>query len=444
LEREQYDFGLVTGGPMDITQIEPKDKPGGARLAYVLDDEPQIAALACNILNVVGFAARQFVDPVGLFAEIRKNSPHLIILDLSLGQSDAIEVIRHLEAMAYKGHVLLMSGRDMSTLSEVEQIGQTRGLAMLPSLQKPFRTPDLKERLRHLAETTPAAQRDRAGAQRAAQPATHGRKPAIGLAEALQEGWLELWYQPKIDLKTFSVAGAEALLRGRHPEFGILSPADLLPPAGDPLYQPLSRFVLRRAMADWERFAESDLPLKLSVNIPVSVINAPDFIAAVRELLPRNAKFPGLIIEVTEDEVILDPTQVKEIATQLKLYNTWISIDDFGAAFSSLARLIDLPCVELKMDRSFVADCAIDDGKRSLCQSAIDLAHRFKATVCAEGVEKVEDLRLLVEMGCDLAQGYLFARPMHPDNLIKLLLLRPQLGGFAAHQLEAQPAALAS
>ena len=241
-----------------------------------------------------------------------------------------------------------------------------------------------------------------------------------------------------------SIAGAEALLRGRHPEYGILPPAELLPPPGDPLYQDLSRFVLRRAMSDWRHFAENGLPLKLSVNIPVSVINAPDFISVVRELLPRDPLFPGLVIEVTEDEVIIDTAQVKEIATQLKLYNTWISIDDFGAAFSSLARLIDLPCVELKMDRSFVADCAVDEGKRSLCQSAIDLAHRFHAMVCAEGVEKVEDLDVLIGMGCDLAQGYLFARPMHPDNLVKLLLSRPQAGQFAVHDLATASTALAS
>ncbi len=427
---------------MDIVRGSPDRDPSGTRLGYVLDDEPKVATMACSILEVLGFAARKFTDPASLFAEIRKVSPLLILLDLSLGQSDAVEVIRELEVMAYDGYVLLMSGRDLSTLADVEEIGRTRGLPMLPPLQKPFRRSDLEERLRPIAEGT-RAQRDRSIHERSAQPAQLPRKFAIELHEALQKGWLELWYQPKIDLRTMAVAGAEALLRGRHPEFGIVPPVDLLPPAGDARYQPLSRFVLQRAMADWLRFADYGLPLKLSVNIPVSVVNAPDFIQVVRELLPRHALFPGLIIEVTEDEIILDTARVKEIATQLKLYDTWISIDDFGAAFSSLARLIDLPCVELKMDRSFVANCAFDDGKRSLCQSAIDLAHRFDATVCAEGVEKVEDLRVLMGMGCDLAQGFLFARPMHPENLIKLLLSRPEGTAFAAHHLEAPAKILA-
>lgn len=422
---------------MDTAQHMGDRNSGGGRLAYVLDDEPQIATVACHVLGSAGFVAKQFTNPATLFDEIRKASPSLIILDLSLGQSDAIEVMRQLEAMAYCGHVLLMSGRDMVTLSEVEQIGQARGLTMLPPLQKPFRASALRERLQLLAQTMPVAQKDRQTAQRIANPEKLGRRHTIDLQEAIAKGWLELWYQPKIDMKTMSVAGAEALLRGRHPEFGIIPPVDLLPPPGDPQYWPLSCFVMRRAMSDWERFAANGLPLKLSVNIPASVLNAQKFIPIIRDLLPKNPAFPGMIVEVTEDEIILDTAQVREIATQLKLYNIWISIDDFGAAFSSLARLIDLPCVELKMDRSFVADCAVDDGKRSLCQSAIDLAHRFHATVCAEGVEKIEDLRVLVGMGCDLAQGYLFARPMHPDNLTKMLSARPQGGQFAAHYLDA-------
>jgi EAL domain-containing protein (putative c-di-GMP-specific phosphodiesterase class I) len=309
-------------------------------------------------------------------------------------------------------------------------------------LQKPFRASALRERLQHLAHAMPAAQMDRQTAQRVVQQAKNGRRHSIDLKEAIAKGWLELWYQPKIDLKTMSVAGAEALLRGRHPEYGIIAPVDLLPPPGDPQYWPLSCFVMRRAMSDWERFAANGLPIKLSVNIPASVLNAPNFIPVIRDLLPKDPAFPGMIVEVTEDEIILDPALVREIATQLKLYNIWISIDDFGAAFSSLARLIDLPCVELKMDRSFVADCAVDEGKRSLCQSAIDLAQRFHATVCAEGVEKIEDLRVLLGMGCDLAQGYLFARPMHPDNLTKMLMARPQGSQFAAHCLETSAQAL--
>src|SRR5205807_2578388 len=117
------------------------------RVAYVLDDEPKVAAFVCNALAASGLAAQPFTSPVELFIETKRAIPDLIVLDLALGQSDAVEVIRYLDVMKFKGSVLLISGRDVSVLAEIEQIGKHHGLAMLPSLQKPFRVGDLKERL---------------------------------------------------------------------------------------------------------------------------------------------------------------------------------------------------------------------------------------------------------------------------------------------------------
>jgi EAL domain-containing protein (putative c-di-GMP-specific phosphodiesterase class I) len=131
--------------------------------------------------------------------------------------------------------------------------------------------------------------------------------------------------------------------------------------------------------------------------------------------------FPGLIIEVTEDEIIQDRAWVHEVATQLKLYNISISIDDFGSAYSSLSRLHDLPFSELKLDRSFVSGCSANPLKLGLCRTVVDLARHVGASVCAEGVEEPEDLRSLIELGCDTAQGFLFARPMPADEFAAML-----------------------
>jgi EAL domain-containing protein (putative c-di-GMP-specific phosphodiesterase class I)/ActR/RegA family two-component response regulator len=400
--------------------------------AYVLDDEADIGTLVCQLLAKSGFAPQQFTSPAPFFVELEHAAPDLVVLDLALGQSDAVEVIRRLEVLEFKGKVLLISGRDEGTLIEITQIGERRGLAMLPPLAKPFRAHDLRSRLA-VPEAEP--QQD-AGVRRSPQDST-ARKIAVLARDALRNNWLELWYQPKIDLKSLTVCGAEALLRARHPEHGIIYPPDLLPPAGDPDYQPLSAFVLKRAMADWRRFAYQRLPLKLAVNMPASVILAPEFISLVRQYLPAAADFPGLIIEITEDEVIREPELIREIATQLKLYNVWISIDDFGSGYASLSRLKDLPFVEVKIDRSFVDSCASNQLKHGLCQTIVDLAHRFGASVCAEGVETGQDLRSLVNMGCNAAQGFLFAKPMPADQLAALMLSRsPVAKGFAGRPLD--------
>jgi EAL domain-containing protein (putative c-di-GMP-specific phosphodiesterase class I) len=246
----------------------------------------------------------------------------------------------------------------------------------------------------------------------------------IDPAEALKNSWLRLWYQAKIDLKTMTVCGAEALLRARHPEFGIISPANFLPTNKSAVHQPLTKFVVQQAMADWENFARQGQPLKLSINVPLTTLQLPSFVDLIRSALPKKPNFPGLIVEVTEGDMLLDPSGICEVATQLKLYNVGISIDDFGGARSTLTRLRDLPCVELKLDRSYVSGCATDSAKQSVCIAAIELAHGFGLTVCAKGVEDVADLRTLIDLGCHSVQGFLFAKPMDSVSFVQMLLGR--------------------
>jgi EAL domain-containing protein (putative c-di-GMP-specific phosphodiesterase class I)/ActR/RegA family two-component response regulator len=383
----------------------------------VLDDDSHIAAMISRMVVASGFTARHFTAPSLFLNELNTTKPDLVILDLALGQLDAIDIIRRLENIAYKGRVLLISGRAREILSEVEQIGARHGLSMLPSLKKPFHVHQLHSALKAL---------DRPLAE-AKQGTAHGLEAPIKVdfKEAFHNGWLEVWYQPKIDLKSLLVCGAEALARVRHPERGIILPMDFLPLPGDPLHRMLAGFVLKRAMTDWTGFAASNLTLKLAVNMPVSIIRAADFVHLLRTLLPRNSRFPGLIIEITEDEVIRDPEAVREVATQLRLNNISLSIDDFGSGYATLSRLTDVPFSELKLEGRFVRGCSSHKLQRSLCQTVVDLGHGFGATVCAEGVEETADLRALVEMGCDVAQGFLFAKPMPADQFVRFLTSPP-------------------
>jgi EAL domain-containing protein (putative c-di-GMP-specific phosphodiesterase class I)/FixJ family two-component response regulator len=383
------------------------------RTAYVLDDDPKVRASVLIILNSIGYDALGFSETALMLAKFKVSPCEVIVLDLTLGQSDAVEVIQRLAELEYDGKVLLISGHGQGMLNDIQRIGERHGIAMLPSLSKPFRARDLKSRL---------AEAPRMVEKAAAHPPQH---LSFDLEEALRADWLELWYQPKINLQSSLVGGAEALLRARHPEHGVLHPSQILPAPGDPLYLPLSKFVIQKAMTDWTRFAEAGFPIRLSVNVPVSVITTPGFVKFLRAQLPADPRFPGLIIEVTEDEVVNDPELIHEISTQLKLYNVWISIDDFGQAHSSFSRLIELPCVELKLDRGYVSGCSPDPLKHALCQTVVDLAHRVGSHVCAEGVEQPEDLRSIIEMGCDTVQGYIFSKPMAPAAFIECVKTWP-------------------
>ena len=163
--------------------------------------------------------------------------------------------------------------------------------------------------------------------------------------------------------------------------------------------------------------------------MPASILQGADFVKNLRRHLPRHPRFPGLIVEITEHEAVSDPDLAREVAVQLKLYNVHVSIDDFGAGYSTFARLKELPFAELKLDRTFVADCGTDKVNAPLCKTVIDLAHNFGRMAVAMGIEKAADAVALVSMGCDYGQGFLLGQPMPEERFVSLLRQRAATQG---------------
>jgi EAL domain-containing protein (putative c-di-GMP-specific phosphodiesterase class I) len=289
---------------------------------------------------------------------------------------------------------------------------------MLPPLAKPFRAGQIQAVVQnYFAQRC----RDRDTATRAAGDEDFRLALGASLDEILANGWLQFYYQPKLDLRRKSVVGAEVLARCRHPELGVIPPGAFLPDADEAGLHRLSTLALTAALGDWEKFAAAGFPLALAVNVTVNDLMKLPIHALVREMRPADRRWPGLILEVTEDQAVRDIALAQEVATQLRIYDITLALDDFGSGYSHLARLKELPFAEVKLDRSMVANCGEDSHNASLCQTAIDLAHHFGATVVAEGIEKRSELQALTTMGCDIGQGFLFAPPMPQDRLIALL-----------------------
>jgi len=249
-------------------------------------------------------------------------------------------------------------------------------------------------------------------------------RPRIALAEALRNNWCEVWYQPKIDLKRKCLAGAEALTRIRHPQFGVLLPENFLPDVGDDSLADLTQHALLATLLDWAMFEECGFNLHLAVKVPVSVLFKLPIPRLVAQYRPNSPRWPGLIVEMTADEIARDIASADEIATQLRMSGVSIALDDFGAGYSSFSSLRHLPFAELKIDHSFVTGCATDATNAAVCQTAIDLAHRFGGVAVAEGVERTADLQALIVMGCDFGQGALIAPPMPKQRFRDLLRQR--------------------
>ena len=268
---------------------------------------------------------------------------------------------------------------------------------------------------------------------------TASERPRIAIADALRNNWFEIWYQPKIDLKRKCLAGAEALARIHHPQLGVLLPGSFLPDVDEESIAELAQHALLATLCDWAMFDEAGFNLHLAINVPVGVLLRMPIAELVAEYRPKSEQWPGLILEVTEDQIVRDIALANEIATQLRVSGITIAIDDFGAGYSSFSSLRNLPFAELKVDRSFVRDCATDATNAAICQTAIDLAHRFGSAAVAEGIENQADLQALMVMGCDFGQGILIAPPMPKERFLELLRQRMNRPRAPAAKDQAQP-----
>jgi EAL domain-containing protein (putative c-di-GMP-specific phosphodiesterase class I) len=241
------------------------------------------------------------------------------------------------------------------------------------------------------------------------------------LRRALEGNELRLHYQPKVDLKTHSVVGAEALLRWPHARRGFVSPAEFIPDAEKTgLIRQLTRWVLDRAAGEARGWERAGRRLPVSINISARSLQDGRIIDDVEEaLLTHDMRGDRLQIEVTESAVMHDQDRAAEVLAGLAGRGVLVSIDDFGMGYTSLNLLRRLPVHELKIDRSFVDAMAGERGEdTAIVRSTADLAHNLGLTAVAEGVENQWTLDLLATFGCDQAQGYHIAKPMPSADFV--------------------------
>ena len=265
---------------------------------------------------------------------------------------------------------------------------------MLPSLPTPFSAGTLRASVATLLPAEPAP------------------SPAVDVAEALKAGWLELWYQQKINVRTLVPSGAEALVRMRHPTWGVVPPAYFIPDDKDPHFRSLSEFVVGRAVEDWRYLLEQQGPVDLSINLPVSFFGDRQAVHDLCRWMPAHPGFGGLLIEVNSTEVIDNLDLVIDVARQVRLHNIAISIDNVGAEWPSLMDIRSFPFVEMKVDRQFVTGFTDERLKQTVCRRIIELAQSYGARAIAQGVETRADFLTAHGLGFDLVQGYLFGKPM--------------------------------
>ena len=240
------------------------------------------------------------------------------------------------------------------------------------------------------------------------------------LRRALEREEFRLFYQPKYDLRSRSVSGCEALLRWQHPERGMVSPAEFIPVLEETgLIVAVGEWVLRRACEDLRSWSEQGLQeIPVAVNLSARQFRQSDLHERILGIAHAAGVAPErLEIEITESQLMHDPDQAIRTLHALSEAGIRVAIDDFGTGYSSLAYLNRFPVSTLKIDRSFVADVLVDEPDAAIVRTIVDMAKTLGFTVIAEGVEQEAQASFLLALGCDEAQGFLFARPMPAGEL---------------------------
>jgi EAL domain-containing protein (putative c-di-GMP-specific phosphodiesterase class I) len=190
---------------------------------------------------------------------------------------------------------------------------------------------------------------------------------------------------------------------------------------GTQLLPALSQFVIARALADWRYFLGEQRPLDLSINLPISFFDDPKSFDYLCGQLPDDPAFEGLILEVDGGEITRDLSAARDFAKQARLRKIAISVDRLGGEWTTLLQLRDFPFVEIKVEPELVAGCAHDRAKRTLCRHVVSAANQFGARTVAVGVENYADFFTARELGFDLIQGFLFAKPMGVQTFMRAI-----------------------
>ena len=379
--------------------------------ACVADGKRHLRAFMSEVLEDLGFVTSECASADELQAMLATDLPDLILLGIA---ADGIEPGQFLETLvrdAFDGKVLAVGARESIIVKAVQQVGEEYGLAMLPPLTTPFAAETLRERVAMLLPDEPAP------------------SPAVHVGEALHAGWLELWYQSKIDARSLVRCGAEALVRMRHPTWGVVPPAYFIPEEGDPHFRDLSEFVIERALQDWHYLLERQSAVDLSINLPAPYLREPQAVRDLCRRVPTHPAFGGLTIEIASEEAIHDLAFLTEAAREMRFHNIGLSIDNLGANWPALMGRDNIPFIKLKADRQFVTGCSNDRLKRTVCRHIVELAQGYGARTVAEGVETRADLMAVNELGFDLVQGYLFGKPMPLKKFARSALTRTVITG---------------
>src|SRR5215831_12454251 len=309
--------------PEDAAKLAAFPRQSAMPCVCVADGRQQMRTFLAETLEDLGCVTCECVHVAGLNAELGTRPPDLVVIGSSAGGIEACEMGELLAAKEFGGKVLVLGPRASPMVAAIQELGAKLGLAMLPLLPTPFSQGDLRSSIAALLPIE--------------SPAKH----SVDTAEALHAGSLELWYQPKIDMRTLALSGAEALAPIRHRTLGVLPPEYVMP--DDPHVGAVSELVIDRMINDWRYFTAQHGHIEIAVNLPITLFRDPELIEHLYRRIPDHPAFEGLIVQVNAADVVRNLGLVKKVARLLRYRTIAVSIGDLGAEWPSLTGLAIFP-----------------------------------------------------------------------------------------------------
>lgn len=335
--------------------------------------------------------------------------PGLLIIDLEMPAMDGPELLSALGSRGMRAPIVLASSRERALINSVQDMGTALGLRILGALQKPLTLASLGTLLQNKLHT---ALED----QGPAQP--QAIDPEL-LRAAVARGEIGVHYHPQVEIDTGRIRGVEALARWQDVKEGWIAPDVFIPVAEQHgLIRELTLQVMDAAMRQTAVWTRHGLDLSIAINLSPILLERGELVQEISELQQQHGlRAEQIVLEVTESSLLRDLAIALGVLTRLRLRGFRLSLDDYGTGFSSMQQLARIPFTELKIDRTFVHGAHERDSLQVILRSALEMASQLGIETVAEGVESLEDWRLLRQYGCKLAQGWLLAKAMPGGDL---------------------------
>jgi len=383
---------------------------------FVLDDELEVCELITEICELQDFEANYSISSADFRQQLQTHLQiDIIFLDLNMPGKDGIEIIRELADMEYPGHVILMSGFDDSVLSTAGELAAEFGLKILPSIHKPFTIETVFNVLSQFKEQNKNSNKSQIKAN----------NPNTGFSCDNIQRWLEndhviMHFQPQIEMATNNVIGLEALVRLQDDDGITIYPGDFIPTVeANGLNNLLLSKVVEAVCRDYETHCAFLNYLNISINVSALDLNQLTFPDELYNRIAKSKlKSSQITIEITESKAIDQLRTGLDILARLRLKGFHLSIDDFGTGEAVLGHIRQMPYNELKIDKSFIDHVTSNQRTYSLTKDLINMAQHLGLKIVAEGIEDLDTSNALKDMGCEIAQGYYYAKPMPINQLI--------------------------